>query len=433
MNNNVESVSYADQLSDSTRKRFRLYAYATSWSGGFADIILENSAIIILYFAVLGANNRLIMFSTGMSGLVYMFLLIPSSGLVDWLGPKKVVYWSASMACFSYLLMASAPFFGTAWAQYVVLIGCLLFCLSKPLWVASWFPIVGDILKPEERGEFFGFMRFSYFTLTGTVLFLVGLFLGKNPPLWLLQIVMGLTGVLVLGRILFISRIRTREHCRQNYDLKKAFKISIRNSPLVGFSAYIGFLFAAFGSVIPLTLIYMKNGLQYRADTVQTLSSVGVAGCIIGYFFYGRIVRKIGMLSFQLLVHAAYILIPLGLFFCHPSPWLMGIFLFAANFCLAGFGCAVSTEILALAKPGNLSMANAFAHTYQYTGTAFGRTVTSFLLGNGILSAFWQCGEIRISHFQTIFLFCAGAAFFSLILLFCLPSMVPRHDDYYQP
>lgn len=31
MNNNAESVSYADQLPDPPRKGFRLYAYAISW------------------------------------------------------------------------------------------------------------------------------------------------------------------------------------------------------------------------------------------------------------------------------------------------------------------------------------------------------------------------------------------------------------------
>ena len=425
--------SCADQLSDSKRRQFRLYAYASSCFGGFADIMLESSAIIILYFSVLGASNTLIMFSTGISGLVSMFLLIPMSGLVDRIGPKKAIHITCSLACSAYLLMASAPFFGPEADQYVVLLGCLLFCLSKPLWTASWYPVLGDILKPEERGDFFGFMRFSYYILTGGVFFLVGICLGKHPPAWILQLVIGATGLLMLGRMFFISKIETREHCCQHYDIIKAFKISIRNAPLVGFSVYIGFLSLAFASIIPLTMIYMKNGLQYRADTVQTISSISIGGCILGYFFYGKILRKIGMLSFQLLIHGICILIPLGLFLCRPSAWLLGVFLFASNFCFACFSCMVSSEILALAKPGNLTMANAFSQTYQMIGTASGRMVVSFLLGNGILSASWQFGRFTVSRFQTIFLFCSGIAVFSLILLFSLPSMVPQHEDYYNP
>ncbi len=424
---------YVDRLSDQVRKQLRLYAYISSWFGCFADVMLENTAIIILFFSILGAGNTLIMFSTGIPGLVSLFLLIPVSGLVDKIGAKKTVYLACSLACFSYLLMASAPFFGSACDQYVVLIGCLLFCFSKPLWTASWYPILGHILKSSERSEFFGFMRFSYYILSGSVFFLIGLFMGKHPPVWMLQTVIGLTGICTLGRMYFISKIKIPEHCSRNYDIKKAFSISIRNAPLVGFSVYIGFLSLAFASVIPLTLIYLKNGLHYGANTVQILSSVGIGGCIFGYFFYGRMVRKIGMSALQLLIHGAFIVIPLGLFFCKPSVSLMGTFLFAANFSFACFGCMVSSEILALAKPGNLTMANAFSQTYQMIGTASGRLVVSFLLGNGILSSSWQYWNIKVSLFQTIFLFCSGIALFSLTLIFCLPSVVPQHDDYYNP
>ena len=425
--------NYADRLSDPIRKRFRLYAYISSWFGCFADVMLESTAVIILYFSVLGAGNTLIMFSTSIPGLVSLFLLIPVSGLVDKIGAKKTVCLSCSLACFSYLLMASAPFFGTKCDQYVVLTGCLLFCLSKPLWTASWFPILGHILRPAERSEFFGFMRFSYYILSGTVFFLIGLFMGKNPPVRLLQTVIGLTGLCTLGRMYFISKIRIPEHRSQNYDIGKAFAVSVRNAPLVGFSSYISALSLAFASVVPLTLLYLKNGLHYGADTVQILSSAGIGGCVCGYFLYGRMVRKFGMKTLQLLIHGAFIVIPLGLFFCKPSVPLMGAFLFAANFGFACFGCAVSSEILALAKPGNLTMANAFSQTYQMIGTASGRLMVSFLLGNGVLSPSWRIWNIEVSLFQTIFLFCSGIALFSLTLLFCLPSVVPRHEDYYNP
>jgi len=66
-------------------------------------------------------------------------------------------------------------------------------------------------------------------------------------------------------------------------------------------------------------------------------------------------------------------------------------------------------------------------------GTASGRLVVSFLLGHGILSSSWQYWNIKVSLFQTIFLFCSGIALFSLTLVFCLPSVVPKHEDYYDP
>ncbi len=84
-------ISCADTLSDRRRKQFRTYAYASTWFGRFSDVMPENSAIIILYLAVLGASNTLIMLSAGLAGIVSMFLLIPASGIVDRFGTRRVV------------------------------------------------------------------------------------------------------------------------------------------------------------------------------------------------------------------------------------------------------------------------------------------------------------------------------------------------------
>ncbi len=425
--------SEENNLSDLTRKNYRLYAYASTWFGCIAEVMPEGSAILILYFSLLGAGSNLTMFAMGMSGLASLFLLIPASGLVDRIGIKKSVNLSCCMGVFANLLMAIAPFFGSTYDEYIVLVCYLIFCISRPIWTAAWYPILGFILRPAERADFFGFMRFSYYTLSGALFFLIGVCMGKHPPIWLLQIIIAIIGILALGRMHYISKIKMPEPRRKNSDIKKAFSISIRNAPLVGFSIYICFLALAFSSVIPLTMIYLKNGLHFGANVVQILSSIGIGGCILGFFFYGRLAKKIGTLSLQIMIHVAYIVIPLCLFLCHPSAFWLGALLFAANFFFACFGCMVSSEILALARPGNLTMANAFTQTYQMIGTASGRFVVSLLLGHGILSSSWQCWNISVSHFQTIFLFCSGIAFFSLILLFCLPSVVPRHEDYYNP
>ena len=171
-----------------------------------------------------------------------MFLLIPASGIVDKIGPKRVVTISSFIACVAYLLMATAPWMGKELAPYMVLLGCFAFGISQPLCTAAWYPIIGYILKPSERGEFFGFLRFSYYILTGSVFCLLGVFMGDKPPIWFLQIIIGTTGILALGRNFFIARIALPKHESETYDLKKAFGMSVRNGLLVGFSAYVCFL-----------------------------------------------------------------------------------------------------------------------------------------------------------------------------------------------
>ncbi|MBI4979624.1 MAG: MFS transporter [Spirochaetes bacterium] len=428
---------YADTLSDAIRKKFRTYAYASTWVGCFSDVMLENSAIIILYLAMLRASNTLIMLSTCLVGIISMFLMIPASGIVDRLGSKRVVLLSSAIGCLSYLIMASAPFLGKDIAPYIVCLGCLTFGISQPLATAAWYPIVGHVFKPSERADFFGFLRFSYFVLTGSVFFLLGIFMGEKPQLWFLQLVIGITGIIALGRYFFIARIVLPAHESRRFDIKKALGISTRNGLLAGFAVYVCFLSLAFAAIQPLTLIYLKNGLHYSDNIIQMISSAAIGGSVCGFFFYGRIVRRVGIRNLQLMVHGAYILIPLGLFFCGGNnpylPVLIGILLVAGNIAYACFVCALSQESFALARPVNITTDNAFTQTYQMVGTASGRAMASLLLGNGVLAATWKFWNGTFSNYQTIFLLCSGIALFCLILIICIPSVAPVREYHYNP
>ena len=126
------------------------------------------------------------------------------------------------------------------------------------------------------------------------------------------------------------------------------------------------------------------------------------------------------------------------LFFCGKNvPYLfiiLCVLLFLCNFVCAVFYAGASSEMLALARPGNATMATAFSQTYLQFGLAAGRIASSLMLGGGLLAVHWEFHGLSISNYQSIFLIAAGFAAFCLTLVFCLPSVVPRHDqDYYNP
>ena len=103
----VDPQAYAQSLGADTRKKYRIFAYASTWLGCFTDVVMDNSAIIILYFALLGGSESMIMLSTSLVGVVSMFLLIPTARVVDKLGAKRVINISCYIAMVSYLIMAS--------------------------------------------------------------------------------------------------------------------------------------------------------------------------------------------------------------------------------------------------------------------------------------------------------------------------------------
>ena len=106
----IDPQVYAESLGADTRKKYRMFAYASTWFGCFTDVVMDNSAIIILYLAMLGGSESMIMLSTSLVGMVSMFLLIPTARIVDKLGAKRVINISCYIAMASYLMMASGAF-----------------------------------------------------------------------------------------------------------------------------------------------------------------------------------------------------------------------------------------------------------------------------------------------------------------------------------
>lgn len=428
--------SFAESLSSSQRRGLRTRTYIATWFGGLSDLMLDNSALIIIYLTMLRAGNAVAMLSTGLTGIFNMLGTIPLTGLVVRFGHQRAILLSSIVGCVGCFITALAPIFGGG-SNLVAVCGLIIFAVSKPIFNAAWLPVVNQILLPEERAGFFGFMRFSYNIVSGGVFFLLGLLMGKNPPLSLLQIAIAAIGALLLCRGLIIIALPLPKHVPQKYDIKGALAISVRNGPLVGFSVYTCFLMLAFAPVLPMAMLYMKKGLDIPADAVQMLSCSCIVGGITGYFFYGGIVKKIGVRAVQFATHGMFILVPLMLLFCGKTvpgvQYVVAFLLFVGNFAYACFFCAYSQESLALARPGNTTMATAFAATYMQLGLASGRSVASFMLGCGALATTWHMWGNTFTDFQAIFLFCAGLAIFCLTLIFCLPSVVPHHEDFYNP
>ena len=100
---------------------------------------------------------------------------------------------------------------------------------------------------------------------------------------------------------------------------------------------------------------------------------------------------------------------------------------------LEGSPCNNSSELLALARPGNKTMAMALVQTYQNAGISISRTGTSLIMGANLLAPLWTWGSREFSSYHSFFIFYGVLAAVLLLLLPTLPAIVPKHRDYYQP
>lgn len=429
--------TFAERYSDQERRRYRRYAIGSAVTGCISEWVLDSNTVIILYLVMLGGSESFSMFSSAISGLVLVLMSVPFAGVANKIG-LRVSYRSAVyLGVFAFVLMAAAPFFGAV-AKYVVIAGCFLYCISRPLYAATWYPLCDAFLLKDERGSFFGNMRFIYMSLNALLIFGAGKLMGSNPPVWIMQIAILFSGIMLFGRMICMDKLPINPVSEKNaYDLRKAVAISIRNSELMGFSFYICMLNMAVSAAVPLAILYMKTTLNFNAFQIMTITSIGLAGYISGYACVGALMKRIGTRNFQLLTHGLFIVLFIALFLIKPDGAYL-LIRFGALFYLNGIAsafllCLASSETLALARPRNKLMASAMVATFQNLGVTIGRTGSSIVLGLCVLSESWIFAGDNFTKYNAFFGFELFMVIFGLLFLILSPSVVPKHKDYYEP
>jgi MFS family permease len=429
-------MTYAETLSEKERKRARIYTYFACLTGCVAEVMLDSSAIIILFFTMINGGDTLIMLGNSFSGISGALLYIPFAYIITRVGLKKIVHISCIAGCIGYLLIGISPWFGMGAAKYIALTGCLIYCLQRSSYGAAWYPMLDVFICPAERGRFFGTMRFIYTSFTGILFFIIGLLLRYDPPIIFLQLVIIGAGLLILGRDFCLSRLPdNKRDVPEPANIKKGLKTAMLNGPLTSYSLYLGVLSMAYTSLLPLIYLYLKQYVDMNPGSVQIISSMALAGLVTGYFCYGRFLAKLPLRYLELLSHGLFIFSAFAMFFMDKSlpffPAAVGFTVFCTALGSSIFMCNNSAELLALARPGNKTMATAFIQTYNNVGTALGRGIVSLVLGTGMLAPEWVLDGRTICHYQTIFLFSGLMLVIILLMLPTLPSFIPAHEDYY--
>jgi MFS family permease len=261
--------------------------------------------------------------------------------------------------------------------------------------------------------------------------------MGEKPPIWALQLVLTLVGLMVIGRKFCLDRLPAEEGGSRRYDLRQSLAISIRNRPLVGWAVYTCCLTLATSSLLPLTIIYLNCEIHANAKVVQWISVAFMVGLILGHLFSADLLRRFGVRRLQPAGHLCYAAVAFALFlFGATTPgffWLVGAIAFLLGFSAANSLNCYSLELMALARPGNKTMAAAVLSTYGAIGGASVRFLTSLVLGAGLLAPHWSKWGLTFCSYQTLFLFFAVLLIFFMLLLFLVPSIVPKNSDYYMP
>ncbi len=410
-------------------------AILSSCCGFPGEVVLTDSAVIILFAGVLGAGDMLSLLTTSFLPFFNGLCMIPMAYFVMRFGHRAIILRVLALSTLMYFLAASAPWFGGA--RIAVLLGAImLFALGVTGFVAGWYPMLDTFLTRGSRTPFFSRMRFCH-QLTSVVFLLVsGALLGANPPVWKLQAVLFAAAVLFCGRGFCVARIpEFPARAPERFGFRDGLLQAVGNKGLTGFSFYLFMLNISTFGTVPLTMLYLKKGLNTPDNIVVFLSAASLTGMLLGYLGIGRVVRLLGLRRTFPVFHLLYFLLNGSLFFIRegsPAAWaLTGVILLAYSFLLAGSSILASAEMMELAVPGNKVMAMAFSGTFSYGATGLARVVPSLLLGSGMLVSEWSVNGVAVSRWQTLFLLISCAILFSALFLILVPAVFPRGEYQY--
>lgn len=445
-------MSFSQTLSISERAKAARNAIFSALFGCIPEMAIDGGAVIVVYITMLNGSDASKMLATTFTSLTMIALVLFCGKICNYIGLRAAMTTSCLITFFSFLMMAIAPFLGFFKLPFL-LIGCFIYTLGKPLYTACWFPLIDNFLRPEDRSKFFGRMRFCYSALNASLLFGMGWLFSKfennTPPMWLMQAIIVFCGIAGLIRCFFANRIPINPDIaegttpetvnpNQQYSLREGLKISLRNGPLVGFSIYFCFLSVASSSVSPLIMVYLKSDVfNASSAAVMRIAAISLSGALFGFLCSNYIIKFLKVKGSFLLTHLTGIIIPAILFFCAPthswSIWVIGLVSFISPFVGATSSVLNSSESLALARPGNKTIALSFFQFFSCLGVAAGRFGVTAILACGMLAPKWIFKGLTITIFQSIFAISSIMMAFSLVLIVLLPAFVPKHEDYYEP
>ncbi len=402
------------------------------------DVTLSDSAIIILFAQMLGAGDMYAMLTTSLLPLFNGLCIIPMAFVAEKTGYQKLILRITMLAAFAYYMVVASPLFGGGkFSVSVMILMLVLFAFCNTGYLAGWYPMLDTFLLPERRSLYLSSMRFSWQLSSAVFLCAAGIFVGKSPSLLQLQCVLLIAATLFLGRIFFIARIPSfkAENIHRRYGFRGGLQIALANKPLAGYSVYLFILNLAAYGTLPLATIYLKKHLHAPDNLIVLISGLSMVGMLLGSIGTGRIITRRGIKDTLLGIHIMFALVNFALFFIGEWNCVTGILtallMMAYSFTFAAASIASTSEMMALATPGNKAMAMAFCGTFYYTGSGLSRLISSLVLGSGMLAPQWRIGSMSICHYQTLFLIYAVMIVFAAIFLVVVPAIFPKGEYVY--
>jgi MFS family permease len=394
----------------------RLAGIRWSWLDGFFTTVSDNLYLgfIVLYALTYGASTSQLGLLAAIQNLLGAVSLFPGARAADGARRRKpLVTWTVGgLARVALLALALVPWLtteaGTAIGLIIALNGLRSFMsnFGNPAWTV----LVGDLVPPRLRAQYFGNRNLMIMLAALLVAPLAG-WLIKAGNGWLGQPNLGYQAVFALafvtglaGTLCFLCIPEPHRGVRPGPAMGATAGLW---AAVTGNRAFLGLIVSGFvwnlalQVAAPFFNVYLVRHLGAGAGTVGLLAGVNTLFGLIGSGLFGRVMDRLGARKTQALTGLFIPIIPTAWIWV-TAPWQVGVLEAFAGLVWAGYNLANFALLLELTPGSHRPQAVAL-----YQTVVFASAVAGPLLGGWLAETF---------GFQVIFGVSGGGRLLGILL-----------------
>ena len=394
--------------------------------------ILTNG-LMLIYLTALKLNGITILLLLSLSNGALALALIPCAHLADVFGKRRITLLGIALYGFGFVFIILAAWVPTGAVVVLSGLGIALLGIGQAGQMGPWYALLAPIVPSFYRGRFFGTMRVAWQVCAVILAGLIALLLPRETSLPLLTGVLIVLGLSILPWGIYFARIPELEPATcSSRDLPRDFGTILRSGGYLPFCAYL-FIIALFtGGCLMMFGLVEKQVLGMDDSKVMILANLTMIGSVIGFYFGGKVVDRIGTKPVFLICHFGYGM-SLMLFVMRDSLFLPSLCLLAVvhtvfGGLVAAGSIAFSTEMLALIPVVRKSLSTSICITMTLAGAALSGLLGAWGIRLGIFAESWILAGGTRSAYDAVLMVYAVLIVLMTVTLGLIPSVVGRPD-----
>lgn len=391
------------------------------------------NGLMLIFLTALKLNGTTIILLLSLSSGLTAFFLIPCAHLADVYGKRRITLWGIALCGIGFFFIPVAAWVPAPIVVGLLSIGIALVGIGQAGQVATWFAFLSPLVPFFYRGRFFGALRVAWQICAVIMSGLIALLLPRETSLPLLTGILIVLGLSILPWGIYYARIPELERTTcSTRDLPRDFSAILRSGGYLPFCAYL-FIIALFtGGCLTMFGLVEKQVLGMGDSMVMILANLTMIGSVVGFYFGGKAVDRIGTKPVFLLCHFGYGA-SLMLFVLRDNLFLPPLFMMVTVHAVFGGltaagSIAFATEMLALIPAVRKSLSTSICTTMTLSGAALSGLLSAWGIRLGLFAESWKLAGGSRSAYDAVLLVCAVLIVLMTVTLGLIPSVVGRPD-----